>query len=519
MTRRPPTALALVALAVCVVVCLPLAYLVIRAGSGGADAWDVLGRPNTVEVVLKTAGLVATVTLGAVAIGVPAAWLVTRTDVPGAPAWTVLFALPLVIPSYVLALALLGATGPGGLLGLPAVTGFAGSAIALTLATYPFVFLLCAAALRRSDRSLEEAAMSLGRTRGAVFRTVTLPALRPSIAAGALLSALYALSDFGVVSLMRFDAITRAIFIQYRTLFEREPAAVLGLLLVVMAALVLWLEARASGPLPPWQADEARRAPSLAPLGRWRGPALAFCGVVVALGVALPVTVLVWWTVRAEEAAFDAADIGAAVLNSLSASGMAAAIAIVAALPVAALALRHARPWTRLLERVAYVSNALPGVVLALALVFFATRTARPLYGTLALLVLAYCVRFFPQALAGARAALARSDRRLEEAARGLGRRPLAVFTSVTAPLVAPGLLAGAALVFLSAMKELPATLLLRPIGFDTLATEVWTATSVSAYSAAAPPALALMVFAAPAVWLLLRPRASGATPLERMED
>ena len=517
--RRPPTALALVALAVCVVVCLPLAYLVIRAASGGADAWDVLSRPNTVEVVLKTAGLVTTVTLVAVAIGVPAAWLVTRSDLPGARAWTVLLAVPLVVPSYVLALALLGATGPGGLLGLPAVSGFAGSVVALSLATYPFVFLLCAAALRRSDRSLEEAAMSLGRRPREVFRTVTLPALRPSIAAGALLSALYALSDFGVVSLMRFDAITRAIFIQYRTLFEREPAAVLALLLVLMAGIVLWLEARAAGPMPPWQSEEGRAVPAAVALGRWRAAALAFCSLVVGLGVALPVTVLSWWTLRAEVATVDPVDIGKATLNSLSASGSAAAIAIVAALPVAALALRYPRGWTRALERVAYVSNALPGVVLALALVFFATRTAHALYGTLALLVLAYCIRFFPQALAGGRAALARSDPRLEEAARGLGRRPLHVFTSVTAPLVAPGLLAGAALVFLSAMKELPVTLLLRPIGFDTLATEVWTATSVSAYSAAAPPALALMVFAAPAVWLLLRPRTAGATPLERMED
>ena len=518
MTRRPPTLLALVALAVCVVVCLPLAYLAIRAGGGGPDAWDVLSRPGTLEIVVKTAALVATVTAAAVAIGVPAAWLVTRSDLPGAPVWTVLLAVPLVVPSYVLALALLGATGPGGLLGLPALDGFAGSVVALSLATYPFVFLLCAAALRRSDRSLEEAAMSLGRGPRQVFTSVTLPALRPSIGAGALLAALYALSDFGVVSLMRFDAITRAIFIQYRTLFEREPAAVLALLLVLMAAVVLWLEARASGPLPAWRADEAGRAPALVRLrGRARVAALAFCGAVVALGVALPVTVLVWWTVRADTVGVEAADVGAAVLNSLSASGLAAAIAIVAALPVAALALRWARPWTRALERVAYVSNALPGVVLALALVFFATRTARPLYGTLALLVIAYCIRFFPQALAGARSALARSDPRLEEAARGLGRGPLKVFTSVTAPLVAPGLLAGAALVFLSAMKELPATLLLRPIGFETLATEVWTATSVSAYSAAAPPALALIVFAAPAVWLLLRPR--GGAPLERMED
>ena len=117
------------------------------------------------------------------------------------------------------------------------------------------------------------------------------------------------------------------------------------------------------------------------------------------------------------------------------------------------------------------------------------------------MLVAAYVVRFLPQALAGARSALGRVDPKLEDAARGLGRGPLATLRSVTLPLVAPGLLAGATLVFLSTMKELPATLLLRPIGFDTLATEVWTATGVSAYSEAAPPALALMLVSAPIVY------------------
>jgi len=191
-------------------------------------------------------------------------------------------------------------------------------------------------------------------------------------------------------------------------------------------------------------------------------------------------------------------------VNSVVVSVAAAAVTTIAAVPVAVLAARYRRRWTAGLERTAYAANALPGVVVALALVFFAARYAPAIYQTLGLLVLAYLVRFFPQALSGVHAALGRADPRLEEASRGLGRGPARTLASVTVPLVAPGLLAGATLVFLSTMKELPATLLLRPIGFDTLPIEVWTATGVSAYGQAAAPALLLCVLAAPVVWLLV---------------
>ena len=162
--RRPPRALAVLGTAVVALVCLPLAYLLVRVGGAGPDAWAVLARPRTAGLLLRTLGLVGAVTAAAVLVGVPAAWLVARTDLPGRRAWGIVLALPLVLPSYVLALALLAVSGPGGLLGLPSLTGFAGALLALTLATYPYVFLLATAALRRADPALEEAARGLGRT-------------------------------------------------------------------------------------------------------------------------------------------------------------------------------------------------------------------------------------------------------------------------------------------------------------------------------------------------------------------
>jgi len=238
-------------------------------------------------------------------------------------------------------------------------------------------------------------------------------------------------------------------------------------------------------------------------LGRWTAPALGFCTVVVGLFLVLPAGVLGYWLTRGIVNEREFSMPWGETLNSLAASGLAGAVAVLAALPIAVLALRHPSPSSRLLERLSYAGNALPGLVIALSLVFFAARYASAVYQTLALLVFAYVVRFFPQALAGVESALERVSPRYEEAARSLGRGPLQTFARITVPLVRTGVLAGAALVFLSAMKELPATLLLRPIGFETLATEIWKLTQVGAYSQAAVPALVLIVSSAPILYLI----------------
>ncbi len=229
-------------------------------------------------------------------------------------------------------------------------------------------------------------------------------------------------------------------------------------------------------------------APAPVELGRARYVGVAWCASVTGFFLVLPAAVLVYWLVRGieNERGLDVPWSEAA--HSLGASGLAAVVTLAAAVPVAVLAHRYPGRASRVLERLSYAGNALPGIVIALSLVFFAARYASPVYQTLGLLVFAYAVRFFPQALSGLDTALARVSPRVEEAARGLGRGPVATMWLVTVPLARSGALAGAALVFLSAMKELPATLLLRPIGFDTLATEIWGATQVGAYSASRGP-------------------------------
>jgi iron(III) transport system permease protein len=517
---RPPLLLTVPAVATVALLLLPLAYLIVRATEGGGRGFRILTRDSTLHLLWSTGLLVAGVVVTAVLVAVPLAWLVTRSDLPGRRWWAIAAALPLVIPSYVAALSLLGAFGPRGLaadaLGLerlPDIRGYWGALVALTLSTYPYVFLLTAATLRGLDPALEEAARGLGQSRLQVFRRVTVPALRPPVAAGGLLVALYVLSDFGVVSLMRYDALTRAIFLQYRSLFDRTPAAVLGLLLVGLTTVALLLELRArSGRRLYRTAPGAARRAAPVSLGRWKAPALAFCGATVGLFLIVPIAVLATWLGRGIERG-DVSLPWSEAWSSLTASGAAALVAVVASLPVAVLALRFPRRWTRGLERLSFAANALPGIVIALALVFFAARYVPPLYQTFVLLVFAYVVRFFPQALTGTETALLRVPPRLEEASRSLGRGALATTVTVTLPLVRPGLLAGAALVFLSAMKELPATLLLRPIGFETLATEIWGLTSVGAYSRAALPALVLIVVSAPVLALVDRRSEPASTP------
>jgi iron(III) transport system permease protein len=517
---RVPVALAAVAVATVALAVLPLVYLLLRAFSGGTTAVDVLNR-GTLELVADTLLLVGAVTAAAIAVGLPLAWLVVRTDVPLRRFFAVAAPLPLVIPSYVAALALLGAFGPRGLLQrllegpfgverLPEIYGFTGAWLALTLSTYPYVFLLTAAGLRGVDPALEEAARGLGHSRWAAFRRVTLPALRPSLGAASLLVALYTLSDFGAVSLMQYQALTRSIYLQYRSLFDRTPAAVLGLVLVALTVVLLVAEQRSRRGVRA-SASGATRPPAVLPLGRWRWPAFAFAAAAVGLFLVVPVGVLVYWSARAVDLGHEVTFPWQAAVSSLSASALAAFFAVAAVLPISFLAERYPRRWTRVVERLAFTGNALPGIVIALSLVFFAANYVPALYQTLALLVFAYVVRFLPQALAGVSTALQAVNPRIEEAARSLGRRPLRVVATVTAPLISRGLLAGAALVFLNAMKELPATLLLRPTGFDTLATEIWKYTSVASYSRAAPLALLLILLSAPFVYLVTARRASEA--------
>ena len=490
------------ALLVAAAMLLPAIYLLIATlDLPPARIWAIATDPATIRLGGRTLLLGSSVTAASLAIGIPLAWLTVRSDLPARRFFAIATGLPLVIPTYVGAFALVSTFARGGLIeqwfGIvpPSPYGFWGAFTALTLFSFPYVLITVQSGLRGIDPSLEEASRLLGHGPVRTFLKVTLPQLRASAAAGGLLVMLYVFSDFGAVSILRYSTFTRGLYLQYRSAFDRSPAALLGLLLVGMTVAVIVAEARiardrggqfgARGPTRPAQVVLLRA---------WRWPAVALCSTVVLLGLVMPVTVIVLWLLRGLQAGEQVNVALGPAGRSILAAGLGALAAVAAALPVGIWAARSSSRIARLVERASFTGYALPGIVVALALVFIGIRLATPLYQTLAMLVFAYVVLFLPQAVGAIRTSLLQVNPNVEAASRMLGSSRLATLGRVTLPLSRRGAIAGGALVFLTALKELPATLLLAPTGYDTLATRVWSATEEAFYTRAAVPALTLIV-------------------------
>ena len=514
---RPREHLTLRVLAVCVALAaaLPFGYLVWRTSEyGWSSALEVATSARSLELLWSTLILAVAVTLTAVAISIPVAWLTVRSDLPGRRFWTVVTALPLAVPTYVGAWTVIGALGPRGMVAevlgdesIPSLYGFWGAWSVLTLFSYPYVLLTVRAAWSRLDHGLEEASRVLGRTPVHTFVRVVIPQLRPAITGGALLVALYTLSDFGAVTMLRYDTFTRAIYVQYRGALDRGAAAVLGLMLVILTIAVLRGEQRLrrGESVHRLHGGGARRAAPVT-LGRWRAPALAGLTLLVTLSLVVPLAVIGFWLVRGmriDEPVWPGIDL---VLNSLGVSLAAAAATTAAAVPVVLLARRAPGRLARIVEGLSWSGYALPGIVVALALVFFGAAVVPVAYQTLAMLVFAYVVLFLPQAIGAVRSSVVQVTPSVEEASLLLGASRRETFRRVMLPLLRPGLTAGAGLVFLTAMKELPATLLLSPTGFGTLSTRVWNATSEGFLGRSAGPALTLVALSSvPMAFLLAR--------------
>lgn len=515
--RLPPWSVLLPALLVGAAMLLPLVYLAIRSAGASDDAWRLLFRARTALTLGRTLLLIGTVTGSSILVAVPLAWLTVRTDIPLRKTLSVMAALPLVIPSFVGAFLLVSAFGPKGLaqqllapLGverLPDIYGLPGATLALALLSYPYIYLTVRGALLNLDPALEESARSLGHNAWSSFVRVVVPQLRPSVVAGSLLVALYTMSDFGAVSLMRFPTFTWVIYQQYETSFDRSIAAVLSLVLVGMAVAILLTEHLSRGRQKYYRVGSgASREQRPMRLGRWKWVAFGFAGAVVGLALALPMSLLAYWLARGIGAGEPLLLLWDATRNSLYVSLVAALVTVVMSLPVAVLLVRYPSIVSKAIEPATYTGYALPGVVVALALVFFGVNFARPVYQTIWLLVFAYAVLFFPVALGSVRSSLLQISPRVEDAARGLGHNPVRVLLKITIPMMKSGVLMGAALVFLLTMKELPATLILGPLGFKTLASSVWSASSEAFFARAAAPALMLVLMSSvPMAILVLR--------------
>jgi iron(III) transport system permease protein len=492
---------------------LPLYYLLLRATQADfSTVWALLVRPRTLDLMLNTAALVGGVLAFSTVLALPLAWLVSRTDLRARRVVNVLAVLPLAVPGYVMAYALIGLAGNYGFLNqifgvaLPRPQGWWGATLALSLYSFPYLYLNLRAAFSGMDASLEESARALGCTPREVFLRVILPHLLPALMAGWLVVGLYVLGDFGAVALMRYDVFSSVIYTQYSVAFDRLYASWLALMLIALALSVVWWESRlregASYARTGSGSGTGPRRITLSRTGQLAG--WSFVSVVVTASIGLPVAVLTFWMTRSS--------LGPVLPNllesfwqSLSVAIPSSVLAAAMALPIAVLAVRYPSKLSTFINRVGFVGYAVPPLAFALAFVFFSLQGARFLYQSYVLLILVYALNFLALALGPIRSALYQSRPSVEEAARALGYGPIATFRHVTLPTIRPGVIAGMVLVFVIAMKELPIAFLLAPTGFRPLAITMFSRTSEGLLLIAAPYAAAIIAFSGIFVGIVLR--------------
>ncbi len=496
--RWPLVSVAGAALAV-VLVLVPLAFLVIQAQqSGWGEVQRVLLRHSVAVLLWNTIRLTLACTVLCAVLGVGAAWCVERTMLPARRLWAVALVLPLGVPDFVVAFGWVSVD--------PALHGYLAAVMIMTLSLYPLVYLPVASALANLDAGLEEAARSLGLSSWQTFRKVTMRQIWPAVLGGCLLVTLALLAEFGAFEILQYRTFTVEIFTEFKLGFDTAAACALSLVLVVLSVAALGGELALTGRGRAWQTGPgARRIAPRIPLGRLSVPVLLGLAALSGLSLGVPVGALVYWMLRGSSTTLPSTSVLAAAGHTAEYSAAAAALSTALAVPVMALAVRHRNRVTVLIERLAYLPMALPGLVIALGLVAFSVRYAFAVYQSALELIVAYAILFLPLAMVGVRSAMRRAPPALEEVGRSLGCGRAAVWRRVTLPLIAPGLGAAFALVFISAATELTATLLLRPTGVNTLATQFWAYTSELSYGAAAPYAALMVVISAIPAYLLSR--------------
>ena len=496
--RTSNSFLAFLVTLVVALVLIPIFYLVTRASQKSLDQiQDLLFRQKTFEVIATTSLLVLMVVLLTAFFGVLIAAGLHFVDMPYRAALLIFAVLPLAIPSYVFTYTWIAL--------IPSFSGFMAAVFILFLTTLPYVILATLAGLRRVDGSQIEVARSFGLTHWQIFFKVVLPQIRGHISGGVLLVGLYTMSDFGAVSLLNVETLTVTIQNMYRASYDRNAAAVISLVLVALSALFVIGDERFKSKT---LRNKSIKTTSLKTylINRISFQATVFSAIFVyaLLAVLVPVYVLLS-RFLSNPVAVDLSSLLNSSVSTILVALLGAGIALILSAPIGALLSEKSTYFSRFTNRAILIGHALPGVVIGLALVSFGSKVSF-IYQTTFLLAFSYALLFLAKSVASMTASLARVPGGTKEVAATLGMNKWAVLKNVVTPIAAPGIALGTTLVFLTAMKELPATLMLRPTGFETLATQIWSSASISRFNEAAPYALILLIIAAIPTFILSRP-------------
>lgn len=513
-------------------VMLPVSVILLSWGSDQGDIWQHLIDTQLSRLLTNTGWLLLGVGVWTIVLGVSLAWLTAVCEFPGRRYLDWGLMLPLAIPTYVVAfvaLGLLSYSGPiqtlyrdwfGREAWFPDIRSTGGVIFVMTTVLYPYVYMLARSAFLGQGRSLIDASRLLGVSPWRSFWRVSLPMARPAIAAGVALALMESLADFGAVAIFNYDTFTTAIYKAWFGLFSLTAAAQLASLLLLFVALALFCEQRARGKNQLHETPRRKASDRYQLSGAARWLATLYCASVVIVAFVVPVVQLVLWCI--ETAATDFNDTYWRLINHTFTLGtLAAGIAVCLALLVAYQQKLERRTQLNTLERTATLGYALPGSVLAVGIMLaFAAidgelvnpiRSAlglapkQLLVGSLLALLLAYVIRFFPVAFGPIQSGFQRIKPSFQEAAQTLGSNQWQVLKKIYVPLLTPGMFTALLLVFVDTMKEMPATLLLRPFGWDTLAVRIYEMTSEGEWERAALPALTLVLISIPPVIILIR--------------
>jgi len=500
LPRRPPFWLTLLIILIGLPLCLPFLYIILRATEVGLTrSVELLFRPRIAELLSNTMLLMVCVTIGAISLGTLCAFLLERCRFFGKAFFEVAMSLPLCIPAFVSCFTWISLTFR--------VEGFWGTIGIMTLSSFPLAYLPVSATLKRLDRSLEEVSLSLGKSSTYTFWHAIFPQLKPAIGSSILLIALHMLVDFGAVSILNYETFTTAIFQEYEMSFNNSSAALLSAVLMAICTIIVFGEIFFRGKQTLYNSGKGVTRPypvKKLSFGK-QCATFAFFSCIFMLSIGVPVVMLIYWLIvgNSRERAFDFSEFFAAFSHSLTISGLGALLTVICALPLVWAAVRYSSKLTVWIDRLPYLLHAVPGLVIALSLVYFTINYANAIYQTFLVMVVAYFMLYLPMAQTTLRAALEQLSDNIEKVGQSLGRSPFYIFRTLTLPAMLPGIAAAFALVFLNLMKELTATLLLTPNDIKTLSTAVWEYTSDAQYAAATPYALMLVLFSGIPVFLL----------------